>query len=188
MPVRKHGTAIASVLLAGKRNPCLAKRQGGFFTVQQGFIPRRFPDRPEGLWEGFYQSADFIFALAEPGEFHVEHLGGILFFSFVLLGAVVMAPAVCVCCLLGLLFAILLPFGPSTVLANILAEVSVEPVPRGVWAVHQFASAGSIHESLTGLAHSASYHDPRVISLIARWIKGEDGKKLTRARQNLPDL
>ena len=140
------------------------------------------------LWEGFYQSAEFIFALAEPGEFHVEHLGGILFFSFVLLGAVVMATAVCVCCLLGLLFAILLPFGPSTVLANILAEVSVEPVPRGVWAVHQFASAGSIHESLTGLAHSASYHDPRVISLIARWIKGEDGKKLTRARQNLPDL
>lgn len=135
------------------------------------------------LWQLLYESAELIFVNLKPGEFGDPEdslwkaIVSALFFSLFFLGGVIMATAVSVCCLLGLLFVILLPFGPSTVLASISAEVSVEPVPRGVWLVHQFCGDACIHESLTSLAHSASYDDPRVISLLASWIKGE-GRKL----------
>lgn len=85
-------------------------------------------------------------------------LGGI----FVLLTLVVL-PAVI------LLSLLLLPFGAESALAALLVEISVEAVPAGIWAIHQF---GPIKGQGTGLSlmHSAAYADDRVLQLLASWM------------------
>jgi hypothetical protein len=71
-----------------------------------------------------------------------------------------------------LLAIVLLPFGAEAALAAVFVEISVESVPPGSWMVHQFQVSGSDREGLLSLAHSATHDDPRVIGLLACWIRG----------------
>ena len=86
--------------------------------------------------------------------------------SFVLLTCLVM-PAVI------LLSIVLLPFGAESALAGLVVEVSVETVPSGIWAVHQFGPTAG-RDARLSLMHSASYTDERVLRLIASWISHEN--------------
>jgi len=68
---------------------------------------------------------------------------------------------------------LLMPFGLDLGLVSLVADVSVEAAPPGVWPVFQCQSsaAGKPQTSVFGLFHSSTHDQQEVITFICEWVR-----------------
>ena len=56
--------------------------------------------------------------------------------------------------------------GPELLLVGTILDVTVEPMPAGIWTIHQLELS-----EVGGFQHSRSYEDPRAVASLVEWIK-----------------
>jgi len=66
----------------------------------------------------------------------------------------------------GIILGGILPMGAGSLFGVLVYEVTVEPIPKGVWVLHQIEPEGRID----GLMHSVCYDNTLALSAVSDWI------------------
>jgi len=76
------------------------------------------------------------------------------------------------CLAIGIMASGILPMGFQAILGTLLYEVTVEPVPTGVWQLYQVEPEGRVQ----GLMHSVSYENRKALLAIGKWMNDRIGE------------